>query len=306
LRVQLWANAQKEIGIKPNYEELRKSDEITRFYGGFSFGFSAFIFNNTPVFYTRIWKNANSGIRTSFFVNNRANNRGNFCPKGGTNCTPVDFDYLEENYETVAREHEIKTNNSIKSFSFVRRPLSHFQSGLTEYFWLWNLRANNAPGDAIGKLDPEKLQRFLHALIDVTKPPPDKVFTPYESRRINVAHVFPQATVFREKYGPHLIGRLETFDEDWRSIEKEFGITSPMKKELGKRQSSADEAQVIPAWNQLLSQRPEYLRALCWLLLPDFFCYNYPLPTECQNIAYSYRSMRFHGRQNKPKAQQIA
>ena len=67
LRVQLWANAQKEIGIKPNYEELRKSDEITRFYGGFSFGFSAFIFNNTPVFYTRIWKNANSGIRTSFF-----------------------------------------------------------------------------------------------------------------------------------------------------------------------------------------------------------------------------------------------
>lgn len=284
LRAKLWANAQKEIGITPNFDELRKSYPVADFYNH-SFGFSAHVFNDTPVVYTRIWKNANSGIRVSLFVNAKARDPENFCPKGGSQCTPQNFDYKEEDYSAIMTELKRKTNHTTKSFSFIRNPLSHFRSGLTEYFWLWNYGART-PSDAIGRLTPHKLKRFLHTFIDATKPPPKKVFTPYGSHPYNIPHVYPQATVFREQFGPHLIGQIESFDEDWRTIQREFGITAHIWKEMGKREASNDKANVVPSWNALFSKQTKYLRAMCWILLPDYFCFNYQLPVECQDITY--------------------
>lgn len=290
LRVRLWAMAQKEIGIVPDFARLRNATFIDEFYGGRAFGYSVYVVDNKPISYTRIWKNGNSAIRASFFLYTRSvhKNKG-FCPDGGDKCTPEDFDFLEKDYDAVSKKYTEMTNHSIQTFSFIRRPVSHFLSGLKEYYWIRNYRAVR-PELKKELVTPSDLALFLHSFLDVTNTAPQGVFTaPYQGHLNTIPHVYPQATIFREKYGKHLIGRMESFQEDWREIQDAFGIDVPIRKEYGERESSKDAAQVGASWAKLLSNRPQYLRALCWLLLPDFLCFNYQLPEQCEDILYHLR-----------------
>jgi hypothetical protein len=278
--------AQREIGIKPNLTLLRTAPFIDTFYGGAAFGFTAHAFQNRPVFYTNIWKSAHTAIRVSMYVHARgvSPDKG-FCPKGGRTCAVEDFDHLEEEYDSVAQQYTAMTNQSIQTFSFIRKPVSHFLAGLKEYMYLKHQHAHPAASSANKTVTPSDLAHFLHAFLDVTSPAPEGVFSK-EAHGSTIPYVFPQATSFREKYGKHLIGRIENFAEDWRKIQEEFGINVPIKKEYGLRESSKDVAHVGISWGRLMSARPQYLRALCWLLLPDFLCFNYQLPSQCEDIVF--------------------
>jgi hypothetical protein len=290
LRVRLWGMAQKEIGIQPDFAKLRNSSFIDDFYGGHDFGYSIYVVNDRPIQYTRIWKNGNSGIRASFFVHTRSVHKNNaFCPDGGNKCTPDDFDHLEKDYDTVSKSHEAATNRSMQSFSFIRRPVSHFLSGLKEYYWVRNYRAAR-PEQKKELVTPADLALFIRSFLDVTNTAPQGVFiTPLQGHLNVIPHVYLQSTVFRERYGRHLIGRIESFQEDWQEIQAALGIDVPIKKEYGERESSKDAAQVGASWNTLLTHRPQFLRALCWLLLPDFLCFNYQLPKQCEDTVYHLR-----------------
>jgi hypothetical protein len=277
--------AQREIGITPNLTMLRSAPFIDTFFGGAGFGFTAHAFQNRPVFYTNIWKSAHTAIRVSMYVYARgiAPDK-DFCPKGGRTCALEEFDHVEEDYEAVAQQYTAMTNSSIQTFSFIRRPVSHFLSGLKEYVYLKQHHAH--PAVSVNTtVTAGDLARFLHAFLDVTKPAPEGIFSK-EAHASAIPYVFPQATSFREKYGRHLIGRIENFAEDWRKIQDEFGINVPIKKEYGLRESSKDTARVGASWAKLMTARPQYLRALCWLLLPDFLCFNYQLPSQCEDIAF--------------------
>lgn len=290
LSARLWAMAQRELGINPDIDALRNDSFIRDFYGNRGFGFTAHEFNQKPVFYTRIWKSGNTAIRVSLFVYARSINPENFCPGGGNRCSPDDFDFDEENFIKVATDYHTRTRNGINSFSFIRRPVSHFISGLKEYFYLSNsVSVENEKTPAI--VSPKVLAEFIYALVDVTNRPPPGVFTEPLDRAhyMHIPYTFPQATAFRSTYGPLLIGRMEHFAEDWRTIQDAFGIDVPINKEFGQRESSKDTAKVGASWARLISSRPEYLRAMCWLLLPDFLCYNYQLPSQCDDIVYNMR-----------------
>ena len=289
LQSRLWGMAQQELGIVPDFEALRNNVFVKEFYGGRNFGFSAYVVNNKPVFYTRIWKNGNSGIRVSLFVHAREKDPNNFCPKGGNKCTPDDFDYKEEGHEEVAEKLVKQTGNPINSFSFIRRPISHFLSGLREYYFIRNYRASR-PELKKEYVSPSDLAIFLRSFVDVTRPAPKGVFTaPYAGHLATIPHVYPQATIFRESYGSHVLGRMENFSADWRQMQRAFGIDVPIRKEFGDRESSKDAAKVGESWTTLMAHRPEYTRALCWLLLPDYLCYNYPLPVQCEDMVHKLK-----------------
>lgn len=286
LKAYLWGKAQEAIGIQPDYGKLKDSPFLQQFYGGRSFGFSAYIIHDKPVLYQRIWENGNSAIRVSFFVYLRdIHPKSNFCYRGGEKCIPENFDFTEASYKRVTEMLSKRATKAPSMFTFVRRPISHFVSGLREYYYLRDYH-----NDHEDMVNVEELALFLRTLLDVNSEPPDNVFAkPFQGHINLVPHMYPQATTFREQYGSVMVGKMEEFSKDWRLMQADMGIDTPIKQEYGVRPSSKDGHKVGDNWTKLVTAQPAYLRALCWLLLPDFMCFNYPLPTQCEDIVYTMK-----------------
>jgi hypothetical protein len=284
LRAYLWSKAQHELGIKSDIGELATDPFIKVFYGGRGFGFSAYSIDNIPIFYQRIWKNGNSAIRNTFYNQMISRLPKGFCEQSGVKCNPDMFDYEEEEFESLVRNASTHTKIQPRMFTFVRKPISHFISGLREYYFLRDYHDKH-----VDIVSPQELGYFLHAFLDVTNLAARRRFVqPYQGHLNIIPHVYPQATTFREIYGPLLIGHLETFDSDWELIQNAFGIKVRINKEAGARVASKDLNKVGEHWNLLAEYHPRFVRALCWLLVPDFLCLNYPFPPACEDVPYTF------------------
>ena len=239
LRIHLWGEAQKEMGMVPNYRELAGSEFINEFFGGKGFGFSAYNVDNKPVFYHRIWKNGNSAIRNSFWYALKDKNIVK-CPTG-TQCDMTVFDYEEKDF--AAMNTSASKLGPISLFTFIRRPVSHFISGLREYYFLRDYHDKQ-----VDVVPVQELAHFLRDFIDVANPEARDVFVkPYRGHLNLIPHVYPQATTFREEYGQIVIGRMENFQSDWDKMQTAFGITMPSNKEFGTRVASLDLNKITEA-----------------------------------------------------------
>jgi hypothetical protein len=106
-------------------------------------------------------------------------------------------------------------------------------------------------------------------------------------------HISPYATKFRpESNHTILIGKQENFQEDMLEIgsrlkcEQLFKarLATRTQKEIHVHPTSSDPSGVGKAVDELLAHDKRFVRALCWLYLVDYNCFNYELPKECSDI----------------------
>ena len=90
--------------------------------------------------------------------------------------------------------------------------------------------------------------------------------------------------VLRPGYNIGYLGKLESFDEDWKTINKLYKIDVPINRSLGWHESSDDPNGVKAAFKDLFKRDVRYKKALCHLLYVDYVCFNYDLPPECAEL----------------------
>ncbi len=96
-----------------------------------------------------------------------------------------------------------------------------------------------------------------------------------------VEHV--QASSGALAVGVDFIGRLESFERDWRRLARTLQLPANVtfNTSLGAHNSSADDEGDRAAAASYLRHNGAALAAVCLILLPDFACLGYALPAGC-------------------------
>ena len=179
----------------------------------------------------------------------------------------------------------IYVQNREKCFTFVRDPIQHFISGFVHSIYI-TLRP---PPPLIAVLNESQIQQYLSDLI-LQRP-----------LQLDMEeYMFPMSRTYL-RFPVDLVGRLESFSEDWeREVVPTYGIAVPYDYHLGMHATSAnhpaagatassldaaidrDPMRARESLVALLHSQPNYLRALCHLLLLDYVCLpEYELPLAC-------------------------
>lgn len=142
------------------------------------------------------------------------------------------------------------------AFTFIREPLARFNAAYGTIARRMKLPSNDAAyEDYIEKIVNNDLFAFVSH------------------------HALPQTFFITNSSGlPHkidFIGRLDTFDEDWKQLQNIIDIPAPTMM------SNVREGQPqILTWLQT-SASPEYKAKVCNYYLTDYLCLNYTLPEVC-------------------------
>jgi hypothetical protein len=173
--------------------------------------------------------------------------------------------------------------DDIKVFTFMRDPLSHFLSGLVEsYFKKLGVGSRPNMTDALitrmrhRRAGYHKARHLLDALIFGN----DHMFLARELAQLSHFSVQSYSLL---KWQPAAIGFLESFEEDWRWVNRELGLDVPYHPRSA-HPTSQDPMSLKQSLLQVLSKQPRYLRAVCRLLMVDYICLQYSLPEVCSNM----------------------
>jgi hypothetical protein len=186
--------------------------------------------------------------------------------------------------------------DKVNLFTFVREPMAHFNSGLREYYYR-NWILNNLQ-EVVNKTETEtetEWLKYAHKL---------KKYNIFENKTVTKSqlmllikqtlyandtgtaygHVFPQSSTFNSLTNVDIIGKMENFNLDWIEIMSYYNLTNESYNPgLSKHMSSSDPNGIIKIWNELPNN---YLRSICVLLSVDYLCFNYNLPSYCEDLLW--------------------
>ena len=266
--LQMWSNARKELGMPRSIDHLYHA-QVKRFYA-ISFGVLTITARSKPMTFTMIWKCANDAIRKNMMMYQE-----NQAKKYPEEINPSMLQQLES-HSTAKYLTKLKRvygmQNYPKAFTFSREPISHFISGLSEYYWR-NYKTSFINADMLkqkldGMFDFRELNERRDSVID-------------KSMRYVLWHFFVMAGILRANYNIGYLGKLESFDEDWARVNEIYGVDIQVNRSLGWHESSDDPNGVKSAFKELFQRDVRYKKALCQLLLVDYVCFKYDLPPEC-------------------------
>lgn len=264
-----WGKARKEIGQRQSMSAINRIT-VGRFYT-VSFGCVTISNEGSPVTFVMIWKCANDAIRKNLMAYEA--NRPVLNPR---NASQKLIDKKESHKASEFRRKigdQFGLKSPPKSFSFAREPISHFISGISEYYWR-NYKNS--------RISTEELQRKLNGMLEFTQLNEKKDSIKERSRKYILWHFFAMAGILKQDYNIGYLGKLESFDEDWGIINRLYNVNVTINRTLGWHESSDDPNGVKAAFKDLFKRDIRYKKALCQLLYIDYVCFNYELPSECQ------------------------
>lgn len=218
--------------------------------------------NNDPIVYAKIWKCANEAIRTNLGMQ--------LMTKKSRSTKALGYSLKNRFEHIMARDFMNKytpTKHSYaNTFTFVRDPMSHFMSGLAETMW----RSFNGGNVTV---TTHMVANFL------------KSFLNFQYRGLKwIEHTFPMSGAFFQ-HNISFVGQLESFDDDWQILHSRYTLFETFDKKLGVHPSSEDPNTAKAAIRSLLASEPQYLRALCQLMMVDYVCFpTYRLPRGCEHL----------------------
>ncbi len=264
--------------------QRRQTMYLDRFYSASPTGVRLYEIKGTPVVYLEMWKVASETINNHLIYH--ANNKTRMRWKYREQIRNYSYTTLRSYYRDLDKFYG---GARPKIFTFVRNPISRFVSALGEsYFRRWMPRPLQ---QNISKMPSWALSESLRHSVDTTKARwlLDAVISgdiDVISKNLeHIEHFFPMSNRLRE-FLPDYVGRLETMAADWSLLQPLLGIDIPdPSASTRSHASSQDPFSLVRSVNQVLTEDPRYLRALCALLWRDFVCFSLPFPAKCQDMA---------------------
>uniref|UniRef100_A0A7R9YS28 Uncharacterized protein n=2 Tax=Chlamydomonas euryale TaxID=1486919 RepID=A0A7R9YS28_9CHLO len=139
---------------------------------------------------------------------------------------------------------------------------------------------------------PERFVAFVEWLLRgrlLIEGPPDKNLLGAS----HMYHLMLSSGMFAElpTNQPVYVGRLEEIRSNWPHMLRVVGLAErdgPLPPgpdmSLCQHESSGDPHNTTAAAKAALAADSRLLRALCWVLLPDFAVFGYPLPRACAHM----------------------
>jgi hypothetical protein len=277
-KIQQWGKARQEIGLQVTVSNNHRS-VITAFYG-ITYGCLTISNNGEPMTFVMIWKCANDAIRKNMMAYEKRNGpvlnphkaRPALLNKGESHSS---VEYKKK------MEGQFGLKHYSKAFAFTREPISHFISGLAEYYW------RNYQKSVI---TTEQLKLKLDGMLQFSQLNEKRDSVSDRSQRYVLWHFYAMSGVLKPEYNIGYLGKLESFTEDWGIINSIYKTEIQINTSLGWHESSDDPNGVKAAFKELFKRDVRYKRALCQLLYVDYVCFNYDLPPECSDVAVTSKA----------------
>jgi hypothetical protein len=165
-------------------------------------------------------------------------------------------------------------------FTFVRDPLSHFISGLVEAHYRRIYYRDDRVFLRGHAVNANKAAYMLSALIaNKNETAGNEVINEHLVEKEHFAIMSTVLWLWR----PDFIGYLENFQSDWTHVNEATGLNMIYTQEI-KHPTSDDPLGMKKALMHVLHTKPNYMRAVCRLLMIDYVCLNYPLPAPCAHM----------------------
>mmetsp|Transcript_15817 Transcript_15817/g.23800 ORF Transcript_15817/g.23800 Transcript_15817/m.23800 type:complete len:332 (-) Transcript_15817:150-1145(-) len=251
-----WTMARAAVGMVDKRLSEYEKGLISIFY---SFSSGVGLYNTTiqPTTYVNIYKCGSSVIRANLRRQSlhRRNHALNGHPTFHENTTA---------YLSYLHEYSIKPF----VFTFVREPISHFEAGMREYLLRCGelCRTTNS-----ANISASELKREINNLLDLNI-----------KSLSNAPHVYSMSGALRAEYNVSYVGKLENFTTDWGVVAAAAGFENKFNSSIINHPSSGWISAKHAFNNALTDER--YVRALCWLLYDDYYCFNYTLPSPCSHL----------------------
>lgn len=271
---RLWAHARRIAGRHykvPSYTTFTAEMFFTQHHDC-----RVFNITNVPIQYRINWKGGSANLVAN--LESLQERTGGYLPE-------YRAVHKDTNVESrlISKAFGFQTVHDMKSFSFVRDPLSHFLAGLREYFFrVYKARFI---------VSPDFLEQTLHDMLDR-----NMTFVP--STLHSVMHIFPQAgiltfnanprTVKFPRNLPTFVGKLENFKNDWDVINKMYGLNISLERDKAVHPTQEDPNRVGQAFSIVMERNKPLMKALCVLLYVDYVCFDYAVPLECKSVFASF------------------
>jgi hypothetical protein len=213
----------------------------------------------------------------------------------------------------VASEHfqqslrkELKTGGTSQyknRFTFVRDPISHFLSGLSESMYRNYLTGSHHDNTLWRKWSNETMvaRRKIYHQHQINVEQAGKILDGLLNGDMDLIHQylgnggayghfhFMSLRVCHKNMQPEYVGRLENMLDDILRLEHVFKLPVSLipllnHTDLG-HPTSEDGFGLVRSMKQLINSDLKYMRALCTLLWRDFACFSIPFPEQCADLA---------------------
>jgi len=178
--------------------------------------------------------------------------------------------------------YKVHRRSPSKIFTFVREPAERWVAGYNELEYRWGVEHTYNVSEKCTScvfqrfpMGKNRVWAFLGDLLLM------RLAQGYE-----IQHVYPMGGILRVARRLDFVGRIETFDQDWARVLKDFvgpvadGYT--FNHSMGHHNSSGFEAQKFGL--NVLNHSKGFAEILQHILFKDYACFGYPLRVPMEDI----------------------
>lgn len=292
----MWQQARAELGVELSADEVQSAAELAR---RLSFTTAGLYTSSTrTAVYVRMPKAGNDNIKCNLqlvptFTAAKLT-RGDLKPTLHEQPLGKEVGLVEVGDERAF------TLTGLPFFTYVRRPVMRFVSAYAEIEFR-HMVQNKSYGfdyERLPRGQPERFAEFVRWLLR------GRIWAQAKGK---VADVLPETEVYHlylisamiQKLSRHsvYVSNLEDIRQTWGEMMRTVGLVPKGERPpvldagLCQHTSSQDDARLSSSAKSALASDVRLMRALCWMLLPDFHAFRYALPRACGDMALSVHGM---------------
>ena len=261
--------------------KVKQSRRLFDYFYSPPWGADLYRIDNKPIAYAIAYKCNSEGISQSMLVQDQDHLMHPEEPTGFLVRRSVTRHELLH-----AAKNKYRTTN-VTTFTFLRDPLAHFISGLTESHFL-RLDIGNHPSN-VNSSEVQALFAHRAATVADAKAILDAIFAfdrDFVEKKLKYYSHYSIQIGIVKKWDVGFVGFVETMEEDWKRL-NDYLRTNLTMLYSSKHITSKDPLQFRHALLTLFKSDVRYLRAVCRVILLDYICLSYAPPVECADMLYT-------------------
>lgn len=276
-----WNNARQELNLDTiPFIDNDRHKNMNAFYRSYH-GSSIYDISNKPIVYVNVWQAWSDEIKENLALNEIIEKQDINLESGDDkhirykiiNGVTAAYEPYVLDYNRLLRKKSFNNTQGIGAFMFVREPISHFLSGISDYHYLYKKRPRDEP------FSTGDLKKEIIAILN------GKKYIDWVDE-LQYSRALPMVGSLWKNLKIKFIGRIEHMEKDWDNFQKFYGVELlPLNMSMSFRPKAVvDPLGVMKAFEKLVNYAPYYVRALCNILYLDYEVFGYRLPTMCNSL----------------------